>query len=391
MPPEIDMSSQLKKPHLFPIALVAFTSTTGITILTIVPGFIGAVIDYLGFSAKAAGVLASFQLIGTAIGALLGSFLIHSHIPLNLVRNGLLAGILFYLLACFWQTFIVLTFLLLCAGISGGIVISTCLSSFARIPKPETGYSAAVFFQFLFTGLGLLLIPYILPIVGIKGLFVGAAFLCLAGLIALRFQNILNPPETQNIPGKALFQQPKIITAIAAAGIFQCGIYAIWSYMDRIGLQSALSPEAVGATLGIGGGFVGLLGAILSGVIGLRMGYLRSVSWGVTSIIFGALLIIFIRGGHQYIAANIIIGIAWAFSVPYFQALLAKLDSEGRVVAIGASVALLGIAMGPAFAAMVISSDFYTPSLWLGMSFVVASVLLLGLALQLGVKEYVTE
>ena len=60
-----------------------------------------------------------------------------------------------------------------------------------------------------------------------------------------------------------------------------------------------------------------------------------------------------------YFIANIIIGVTWAFTLPYMFGICSELDKAGQLAALGGFASKLGLATGPMVGALLLGGDNY--------------------------------
>ena len=58
--------------------------------------------------------------------------------------------------------------------------------------------------------------------------------------------------------------------------------------------------------------------------------------------------------------ANLVIAITWAFTISYLLGMNAEFDTTGQMAALGGFASKMGLASGPAIAAMVVGESNYT-------------------------------
>lgn len=61
-----------------------------------------------------------------------------------------------------------------------------------------------------------------------------------------------------------------------------------------------------------------------------------------------------------YALANFGVGITWAFVIPYLLGMCAAFDASGQTAALGGFASKMGLASGPAVAALFMTGDSYT-------------------------------
>ena len=72
--------------------------------------------------------------------------------------------------------------------------------------------------------------------------------------------------------------------------------------------------------------------------------------------------------------AGICLGFAWAFCLPFIQALMASLDPNGSAIAAGASAATIGVAVGPGLAASVVEVGHYERVFMIAIALLIVSM-----------------
>jgi hypothetical protein len=68
--------------------------------------------------------------------------------------------------------------------------------------------------------------------------------------------------------------------------------------------------------------------------------------------------------GWVWITANCLIGITWAFTISYLLGLASRFDTAGQMAALGGFASKMGLASGPALAAMLIGDSNYVLVTW---------------------------
>jgi MFS family permease len=95
-----------------------------------------------------------------------------------------------------------------------------------------------------------------------------------------------------------------------------------------------------------------------------RAGYLKSLSAGLALTIVGTWALLHSGIGWVWIVANCLIGITWAFTISYLLGLASRFDTTGQMAALGGFASKMGLASGPAVAAMLIGESNYILITW---------------------------
>ena len=132
----------------------------------------------------------------------------------------------------------------------------------------------------------------------------------------------------------------------------------LFAYMISLGKANGLSIGFMSNALAVAS-WVALLGAFLVIIIGTKYG--RTIPL-VSAIFITALcswLLHFSSSEMIYLIANIIIGITWAFVLPYLFGICSELDKSGQMAALGGFASKMGLASGPMVAALMLNGENY--------------------------------
>jgi MFS family permease len=118
----------------------------------------------------------------------------------------------------------------------------------------------------------------------------------------------------------------------------------------------------------------GIPGAFTIIVVGKRFGTIGPLAFGIGIAILGLVMLIASGEFAWYLIAVICLGFAWAFCLPFIQALMASLDPNGSALAAGSSAAAIGIAVGPGLAASVVEVGHYQRVFMVAIALLIASM-----------------
>lgn len=336
--------------------------------LLVLPVMVGGFVDHLGLGEDQAGWLASAGFLGAALAALLLAFRMHR---LDLRRLALLGLLLMAVtdgLSAFagqwdWK---VLASLRLLSGLGSGMAYGAVMGSFACWREPDRAYGFFMAVQFGVSAAGLYLLPAWLPGIGISGLFLGFAAL---DLLALAFvAQLAGGPERARYlaAGRIEWQLVLSLTALACLlglGLFETANMAQFTYIERIGVMHGLAAGQIGLALGFSS-LIGVPAAFSVTLIGSRFGYYRPLLFAASLQITSLFLLLSPVGARFYVPAVILMSAGWAMSLPYFQAILARMDRGGSVVVAGGFATGAGGFLGPAGAAALVGPGSYSLMLY---------------------------
>jgi hypothetical protein len=131
-----------------------------------------------------------------------------------------------------------------------------------------------------------------------------------------------------------------------------------WAYLFLIGTAGGLAEQQVATALTLSQ-IAGVAGALLPAMIGSRLGRWRPLSLGIAG---GAVALAFLVGRFDYLPFTLWVcayNFFWNMTHPYLLGSMASFDRSGRVVVYAVALQMLGLAVGPALAASVISPEHY--------------------------------
>jgi MFS family permease len=128
--------------------------------------------------------------------------------------------------------------------------------------------------------------------------------------------------------------------------------------MISLGKAEGLTVKFMSNALGIAS-WVALLGAFLVIIIGTKFGRTIPLIFSILITALCSWLLHFSHSETVYLIANIIIGITWAFVLPYLFGICSELDKSGQMAALGGFASKMGLASGPMVAALMLSGENY--------------------------------
>lgn len=324
------------------------------------PLMIGGLMSGLSLSERAAGFVATVELLALAVTAIA----IAPVLPRLSCRRVGLAAVVLALLAQTGSIFSVsLAPLALLRGVSGigeGALYAVSLSVVAaRSSNPDKvyGYFQAVWALgsvALFSAGGELTAAFAQR--GIFGLAAGVTLL-LAPLLFL-IPNARAESGDRDPAGPAQASALLGGMTLVAIALYLTASAAIYTFTAPLGERAGLDTSTIGYVL-TAGTLIGLAGAGASSVLHVRCG--RAIP--ITGFCAGFALVTFAlclsRDATVYSAALIASIVIYYFSIPYLYGLAAALDRSGRWAAAASSAYLLGFAAGPLIGGILIERTGY--------------------------------
>lgn len=340
---------------------LAFLATAGLFYVNIMPAIVNGLIEALGYSNQQAGSVASANVYGAAFGALCIVPFVRRMLwqPVALVFLLVLVGIDLASLAISQpNTLVAVRFL---HGFVGGMLVGTAFSVMARTEQPDRSFGMLLVVQYGLGGLGVMLIPGLVPMFGTAVLFLSLVAFTLVTLVMLAFLPEYHVDEQESRARAAAHLGVRTVPlalTIAALFLFQAANMGLYAYIIGLGEHYGLQLPFITGTLGVAA-WLGLAGAGLVVILSDRLGYLKSLVAGVALTIIGTWALYYSNIHWVWVVSNCLVGITWAFTIAYLLGLMSRYDSTGQMAALGGFASKMGLASGPAVAAMLLGQDDY--------------------------------
>lgn len=354
--------------------LLSFLATAGLFYVNIMAALVTGLSDGLGIKPASAGLIASANVYGAALGALVAVFLIR-RLPWRTVATAALIGLIAIdLVSTRVSSVAWLTGLRLCHGIVGGLLVGVAFAVIARTRSPDRVFGMLLVVQFGIGGIGLWALPPLVPAYGTAILFLALAAFSVATLAMLPFLSAypVVAPGKGGAQGVAPIARRPLVATLAAIFLFQAGNMGLAAFIITLGRHAGLEQDMIGPTLGAAN-WLGALGSILVVFMGTRFGRAKPI------LIAIAMTVLFTAAFYRsdlpivYIGANIGSAIVWAFTIPYLLGLAAALDKVGRTAALGGFFSKLGLASGPLLSGLLLDHGSFPVMIGVAVLLLIAS------------------
>lgn len=362
---------------LIAAVLLSFLATAGLFYVNIMAALVSGLIDGLHFTEQQAGYVASANVYGAALGALISVFFVRRIAWRPVALALLLALIIADVVSIFITTPGVLIPMRFLHGMIGGMLVGTGFSVIARTKMPDRTFGMLLVVQFSLGGLGVMILPRIVPLFGTAALFGALILFSVVTLAMLPFlaEYPAKSPDDANIP-KASIKWGPLVLALSSVLLFQAGNMGLAAYMIELGRAHGLQTGFISTVLGIAA-WIGALGSLLVVTFGTRFGRFWPIAIGLLLTVIGNALFHFSGSTVVYAAANVGTAITWAFVIPYLLGLCAAFDTSGQMAALSGFVSKMGLASGPLVAGFLAGQGDYTLLINLSVAAMAASAIAL--------------
>jgi len=334
------------------------------------PSILGALVDYQGWSASAAGQLIAFNFWGGAVSTVLAVFFLHR--PGWNLRLTMLGCLLTVALTSVGSVWLVSSFEWLIAmrfisGIGAGLGFTVASVALVGTARAERSYALLYGSPFVISGAALAGLPFIYQAFGIEGAFYGMGALNLLACGLLRYfpasvsGNLEENKAAVPVTLKSIYLLPGLVlAALFLHYVFNSGI---WTYFERLGVAYGMSPATAGAILGPSMS-ASIIGMIAAAVLGDRFGYLKPIYSGTVLIVLATLALLFSRSEVVFGLGTAVFNASITFVTPYFIVLLALIVPSGRGVSSANVATLTGFSVGPFLVSFLLFDANFRPAIF---------------------------
>ena len=359
---------------------VAFV--VGSMALFIVPFFVGVISDTLDFNQRQIGMLASADMAGMFVAALLAAFWIRTWSWRTVATLAMLLLVVTNLSTTIVQGhFPALVAMRVLSGVAGGSLLSIGLTGVGDTANPDRSIGGMNVGQALMAALTAWLIPRYLAAYGVDGLMYYLTVFAVVGLVFMQWlPRESSPVKREREPGKVSIGLA--VTSTVAIFIFGAGMFTLWSYLERIGNAAGISAVAIGDSIA-----TAFLVAILASLAATAIAGRCARAWPITLTVVFQVAAFFLLAGHvqplAFLMAAMLITFVWYFSVPFQVGITVDVDPTGRFVVLFLMSMKGSYVVGPSIVSPFISAgDYSAVIIFAFLTALVAYLIFLALALK---------
>ena len=375
-----DDSFDVNSPRtIFAIALLASITPSAVLLGPLV---VGALVTQLGFTPQQGGNMIFAELSGAAlatfpaflwVGKINWRKVLYFALALTVIGN--LASTL---AADPWM----MGAIRFATGIGVGTIMLVTLTSTGLTANQERVFGFWQTGQIVFAAIALFVMPFIVPVIGIRGFYVGLALIM--ALLALAVTSF--PTGGAAMPAfrwSQLDTRIKRLAPMALTGLifFYLAVGGVWNFVERMGDAAGFDARFIGYTLS-GVSVVGVTGALTATWLSTRLGRIIPFAAGIVIIAVSFVLLYGLSSQNLFVMSAFLFKYGWWFISPYLLANMTTLDPSGRLITATNFVIAFGQGLGPFVVGLFLVEAAtgqvidYSPALTTGLaSFVVCCVL----------------
>ena len=347
--------------------------TTGVALFAILPLLVGALVDYLALTPRQSGFVAAADIIGMAAGNLAAFFWIRRISMRKMAWLAVSIIALANLLCITTSSFAMILSLRLLIGLAEGTCLALAYAILGRSSHADRNYAIFIVVIMTFGALNLYILSQLAQIYGAIVFFLDLAIIAaVAGLFVRYIPKRGAVHESREDASHAIVEAvlpvgPAVIVLLAANLVYFVGQGGVWAYLERIGIAHELSVDqvAIGLSMSL---ITGVAGALATTVINLRFGRAAPLGAAILIAIACVLVLIWNVTVATFFVAVGLWNFVNNFGHPYLLGYMASIDRSGRYVVASGGMQTAGMGVGPAIAALIISSPTYINVLWLGLA-----------------------
>ena len=359
---EIGTKSRHHRDDVRSIVAAILPVTISGTPITVQPGMVQGMVDYMHISDVHAGYIAAAEVGGLMVATVLFAF-VSARLRWRLTYAvGLAIMIVANVLSALVSTGAAFILLSVAAGFGAGMVTAIGFASLGETSDPPRNYGWAVASIIGYSAIALWALPTLFEFGGFRALLLAYAVvtaLCLP-LVPLLAHNRA-AEGSMNVFGKddVPLGSTRGMLAVLSVLTFFVGYAAAWTYMALLGRDAGISDRSVSYILSISQ-FCGVAGALSIAFLSGRASDLTQTVWILTAGAVGILAFATKQHYSVFFGLNCLFQFAWNAGQPLLLGIIASRDKSGKLLRFAIPLQYIGLAIGPGFAAYLLgaASDF---------------------------------
>ncbi|XOV81258.1 MAG: MFS transporter [Aestuariibacter sp.] len=337
---------------------LAFLATAGLFYVNIMPALVDGLIEGLAFSNKEAGLVNSANVYGAAVGAFFIVFVVKKLNWRKAAFSLLAVLITIDVISIFLTTPEALMAVRFVHGAVGGMLVGIGFAVMARTEQPDRAFGYLLLVQFGLGGFGVMFLPGLVPQFGIAALYLSLVAFSLVTFCMLPFLSDYEIEQEAKTAPVSQINWKMLSLALLATFLFQAANMGLYAYIIGLGKNAGLTMDFISPTLGISA-WIGIIGSVGVILLSTRFGRVLPLLVSVSVTAIATFALHYSQSAWVFALTNGLIGATWAFAISYLLGLNAAFDKTGQTAALGGFASKMGLASGPAVAAMLINDNNY--------------------------------
>lgn len=347
------------------LSLAIYMALAGYAVMVGMPVISTQWVNNLGFSEIQVGRVASADLFGLAIGAIIAYFVVakldRRHVAIAAATTAIAAN----LLCIYFQDYETTLILRLIAGTGAGVYTGIAVATIGGHSRPAMAFGIELFAFAGSQGAELKFLPYL----SIEGMYIAFAFFFVIGLLFIQWlprrpadESLDIEVDVEESSGAHHVEHQQVPSwvpwlVLVAVTFTYVNIGAYWTYIELATVGTEASPEWVAEMLVYTSVF-SVIGCVFAVLLSNRFGLARPLL--VTLVIQGGIVLMLVFGITNMTVAFSMFAFntCWIFVDIYQAATIANVDRSGRYVALIPAAQGIGNGIGPFLAAGVLSLSF---------------------------------
>ncbi|MRV70435.1 MFS transporter [Duganella sp. FT92W] len=351
------------------------TGSAALLILGLQPILLGELVAGGAASMEGVGVVAMAEIMALGLGVALGDCLL----PLTRYRLVTVLAALsaagFDIGSCGAHGDIELAVWRAAAGLVEGIQVWAATCVIVRSAKPDRLVAVFMVVQTASQSAAAAWLAWgVIPHGGWQAGFQALALLAMLAVLCAPCLPYALRPLPAPASGKFSWSVQAVLP-LATAFLQMSAIGALWAYLEPLGLAAGLNAQATQSVVSMA-----LLTQVLGGVAAVvlirRLAVVRTLGAGIALLaaVSGAIGLLPAGQSTAFVLLCAVFGFVWLFLMPFHVALAFRADPGGRVAMLVPAAQLLGCAIGPLVASLLIHGEDAAPVPPVSASFAVAAL-----------------
>lgn len=260
------------------------------------------------------------------------------------------------------------------AGLPGGVMIWVVTCVIVRSPAPARWAGAYLALQTLAQLAVAALLARAAPNRPEGAPLAMAALGLLAGAVAAGLPHKLDPlPREETASGLPPAQGWVVL---ASAALLQACVIGTWVYLEPLGAQAHLSSAVVALATPLCLG-AQVVGASCAAAAATRLPWFTTLVVAGLGVAAAVLALSTLPAAAGFLALQTVFGFLWLFFMPFLTPLAIEADPTRRTAVLGPAATLMGAALGPLGASLLVGDNNAQAALHLCVGFALAGVALI--------------